>query len=170
MDIRGTLTRAALALALSGLTLAGIAHADSSPTATLSTTGPAAYQGKLTRILVLGPQWSPTVVVKTPPLPAGTYLVNATAGAVIASNDQIVCAVGPSTAPRTNDGIFGTAGNASSGGFIYGTAPIADSWQITTGGTSLDLVCNSFNYGKGTYVGSASITALPVGSLVVTSH
>jgi hypothetical protein len=134
-----------------------------------------AYQGKLTccKNLVLGPQSNPTVLVQTPPLPVGKYLVNAIAGAVIADHDQIVCAVGPSNQPGTNDGIFGSAGNGAGtmgdGGLVYGTAPIADSWQITTAGTSLDLVCNSFNYGLGTYVSSASITALRVGSLTVTS-
>jgi hypothetical protein len=176
MDFRNTVKRTFLALAIAGSTLVGstvapvVANASgTTPTGALAGTSSAAYVGKLTccPTLVLGPQSSPTVVVQTPPLPAGNYLVSAFAGGVIASNDQIVCAIGPSNAPTSNDGIFGTAGNDGTSGFIYGSAPIVDSWTITTAGTSLDLVCNSFNYGKGTYVAGAAISALKVGTLVV---
>lgn len=176
MKTRTTLTCTGLALALLGSTFlvgAGtnsVTKADAS-IVTLAGAAATGYQGKLTccKHLVLGPQWRPTVVVRTPPLPAGKYMVNAIAGAVIAGNDQIVCAVVPSNMlPPGNDGIFGTAGNGSPGP-IYGTAPIADTWEVTTAGTSLVLTCNSFNYGKGTYIGAASITALPVGTLRVSS-
>ncbi len=119
------------------------------------------YQGTLTsQNVVLGPQSDPTVVVQTPPLPAGTYLVTATVPAVISGNDQIVCATVPaSLGISTNDGVFGTAGNGSPGA-IYGTASITDTWRVMTTGDRIDLVCNSFNYGQGTYTGSDSITAL----------
>ena len=119
------------------------------------------YQGTLTsQNVVLGPQSDPTVVVQTPPLPAGTYLVTATVPAVISGNDQIVCATVPaSLGISTNDGVFGTAGNGSPGG-IYGTASITDTWRVMTTGDRIDLVCNSFNYGQGTSTGSDSITAL----------
>lgn len=149
-------------------------QAGASAYVTAAATGPVAYQGKLPccQNLVLGPQSTPTVVVQTPPLPAGKYLVNAIVNASIASNDQIVCAIGPSTQPGSNDGIFGTAGNDGTGtlGLVYGTAAIADAFQITTSGTTLVLSCNAFNFGKGTYASAASITALRVGSLTVSTQ
>jgi hypothetical protein len=120
------------------------------------------YQGTLTsHNVVLGPQSAPTVVAHTPPLPAGTYLVTATVAAVIAGNDQIVCATAPASLGAQNDGVFGTAGNGSPGG-IYGTATITDTWSVRTAGDTINLGCNAFNFGKGTYTGSASITALAV--------
>ena len=117
------------------------------------------YQGKIVdRHIVLGPQSAPTLLVRTPTLPAGTYLVTATVGAVISSHDQIVCAV--SNVLDGNDGVFGTAGNPGTGG-IYGTAAIADTITVRAG-QHLSLGCNSFNYGKGTYAGSAVLEAVPV--------
>ncbi len=127
------------------------------------------YQGTLTgRNVVLGPQSDPTVVARTPPLPAGRYLVTATVAAVISGNDQIVCATAPASLGQQNDGIFGTAGNGSPGG-IYGTATITDTWTVTAGGDTINVGCNAFNYGKGTYTGSASITALAVKGVTKTS-
>jgi len=117
------------------------------------------YQGKIVnQHIVLGPQSNPTLLVKTPRLPAGAYLVTAIAGAVIASHDQIVCAA--SNVPGGNDGVFGTAGNPGTGS-IYGTATMTDTIKVTAG-QRISLCCNSFNYGLGTWAGDAVIEAVPV--------
>jgi hypothetical protein len=117
------------------------------------------YQGKIVnKHIVLGPQYAPTLLARTPALPAGTYLMTVTVGAVIASHDQIVCAV--SNVPHGNDGVFGTAGNPGSGS-IYCTAAITDT-VTESAGQSISVTCNSFSYGHGTYAGSAVVEALPV--------
>lgn len=179
-----TRKRAVLALALLGTTIVAgtdasrvmpAAHAMSLPT---TTSGLEVYQGKLTccQHLALGSVSRPTLVVQTPLLPAGKYLVSAIANAVIADKDQVVCALAPSNQPGTNDGIVGTAGNGAGtmgdGGMIDGTATIADVWQIIMPETSLQLICNtvSTDFSLGTYVSAASITALYVGPLPVTSR
>jgi hypothetical protein len=89
-------------------------------------------------------------------LPAGTYLVTAIVGAVIASHDQIVCAA----YTGGNDGVFGSAGNPGTG-FIYGTATMTDTVKVTAG-QQITVGCNSFNYGQGTWAGEAVIEAVPV--------
>ena len=116
------------------------------------------YQGKVVGgHIVLGPAYAPTVLASTRPLPAGTYLVTATVGAVIASHDQIVCAA---YIPNANDGVFGTAGNPGTGG-IYGTAAMTDTITVSAG-QHISVTCNAFNYGKGTYAGDAVLEAVPV--------
>jgi hypothetical protein len=116
------------------------------------------YQSKIVnQQIVLGPQSDPTVLTSTPPLPSGTYLVTAIAGAVIASHDQIVCAAYPGSG---NDGVFGTAGNPGTG-FIYGTATMTDTVTVTAG-QQINLGCNSFNYGLGTLAAEAVLEAIPV--------
>lgn len=126
-----------------------------SPATTIGTV----YQGKIVnQHIVLGPQSNPTLLTQTPKLPGGTYMVTAIVGAVISSHDQIVCAVAPSG--TGNDGVFGTAGNPGTGG-IYGTATMTETWSVTAG-QRLQLVCNSFNYGLGTYTGDAVLEAVPV--------
>ena len=93
--------------------------------------------------MVLGPQSKPTLVVQTPALPAGSYLVNATVSAVIANHDMIVCYVSPSAGGGGNY-VFGTAGNGAGtkgdGGAIYGTAPIADVVTVKTAGTHIERI------------------------------
>jgi hypothetical protein len=131
-----------------------------------ATRGPVLYQGKRTGLhVVLGPQSNPTHLAETPKLPAGSYEVTTITGAVIASQDQIVCAVG--NVPDGNDGVFGTAGNPGTG-FIYGTATITDTVRVSAG-QRIYLTCNSFNYGKGTWVGSAVVDAIPVSTVESTS-
>jgi hypothetical protein len=170
MTTLSTLKRAALALALAGSTIiAGMGASTALHTAHAATL--TAYVGRLLfdKGVVLGPQSNPTLVVQTPALPAGNYLVNATVSAVIASHDQIVCSVSPSAGGGGNY-VFGTAGNGSGtagdGIGIYGTAPIADVVTVKTAGATLQVMCNSFNVGKGgvsgTAVSTAQITALPV--------
>jgi hypothetical protein len=119
---------------------------------------PAVYQGKtVNQHFVLGPQSSPTLLTSTPRLPAGTYLVTAIAGAVIASHDQIVCAA---YTGADNDGVFGTVGNPGTGS-IYGTATMSDTVKVAAG-QRINVSCNSFNYGLGTWAGEAVIEAIPV--------
>ena len=77
-------------------------------------------------------------------------------GAVIASHYQIVCAA----YPGGNDGVFGTAGNPGTGA-IYGTAPMTDTVHVTAG-QRIQLSCNSFNFGRGTWAGEAVVEAVPV--------
>jgi hypothetical protein len=145
---------AAAAIAVAGSIVPALA-AQTSATAAKATV----YQGKVVnQHAVLGPQSAPTNLVSTRVLPAGKYMVTATVAAVIAPNDQIVCAV--SNVPDTNDGVFGTAGNPASSGGIYGTATITDTITVSAG-QRLWLGCNSFNYGKGTYAGSAVLEAVP---------
>lgn len=118
------------------------------------------YQEKIVnQHVVLGPQSAPTTLISSTRLPAGTYMITATVGAVISSHDQIVCAAGV----NGNDGVFGTAGNPGAGG-IYGTATITDTWTVTAG-QQITLGCNSFNYGKGTYAGSVVLNLVPVNHL-----
>ncbi|CCH78499.1 exported hypothetical protein [Nostocoides japonicum T1-X7] len=136
---------------------AGVAGVQAAKVTKLS----AVYQGKVVnQDMVLGPQSSPTTLTQTAPLPAGTYLVTATVAAVISSHDQIVCAAYPGGG---NDGVFGTAGNPGTGG-IYGTATMTDTVTVTAG-QRIPVVCNSFNYGLGTYAGSAVVEAVPVAAV-----
>jgi hypothetical protein len=161
MTTLSTLKRAALALALAGSTIIGGMGASTAlPTAHAATV--TAYVGRLLccKHVVLGPQSNPTLVVQTPALPAGSYLVNATVSAVIAGNDQIVCYASPSAGGGGNY-VFGTAGNGS-GGAIYGTAPIADVVTVSSAGATLQVMCNSFNSRPDTVAVSAQVTALPV--------
>lgn len=117
------------------------------------------YQGKIVnQHIVLGPQYNPTLLAETPALPAGTYLVTAIVGGTIASHDQIVCAAW--NVAGGNDGVFGTVGNPGTG-FVYGTATMTDTLHVTAG-QQIRLVCNSFNYGLGTYAGDAVVEAVPV--------
>ncbi len=119
------------------------------------------YEAKtVNQHVVLGPQSAPSTLVETAPLAAGTYLVNGTVAAVIASHDQIVCAAYPGGG---NDGVFGTAGNPGTG-LIYGTATLTDTVTVTAG-QRIPMVCNSFNYGLGTWAGSAVLEAVPVKSV-----
>jgi hypothetical protein len=117
------------------------------------------YQGKIVnQHIILGPQSNATLLVRTPALPAGTYLVTAIVGAIIASHDQIVCAA--LNVPNHNQGVFGTAGNPGTGG-IYGTATITDTIHASAG-QHISVTCNSFSFGKGTYAGEAVVEAVPV--------
>ena len=149
---------AAVAALAAGVSLAPTHTATATVKSAAVTKIAAVYQAKtVNQHTVLGPQSSPTTLVQTAPLPAGTYLVTATVAAVISSHDQIVCAAYPGGG---NDGVFGTAGNPGTGG-IYGTATITDTMTVTAG-QRIPLGCNSFNYGLGTYAGSAVLEAVPV--------
>lgn len=112
-----------------------------------------------------------TLIATTPPLPAGTYLVHATANAIIGPNDgHVVCATAP-TSIGGNDGIFGYAGNgALDSGFgpngVYGNATIVDTWTITTPGDTIYLYCWVGNFGQGTYVSQGLIAAERLGKLI----
>lgn len=158
---RGILACAAsAALAFTASTAVPALAARQSVTSTAETA--VVYQGKIVnQDIVLGPSYAPTLLVQTRALPAGSYLVTAAVGAVIASHDQIVCAA--SNVPHANDGVFGTAGNPGTGG-IYGTAAMTDTIRVSAG-QRISVTCNSFNYGKGTYSGSAVIEAVPVASV-----
>lgn len=132
------------------------------PTVSTAVASPTVYQGKITgKDIVLGPQSDPSLLVRTALLPAGTYLVTYSVGAVIASHDQIVCAA--SNVVPGNDGLFGTAGNPGTG-FIYGTATETDTIKVSAG-QRVSVGCNSFNYGKGTWVGAAVVEAVPVAAV-----
>ena len=159
--------KTAVTIGLSALTTAtvigGAANA-ATPSTTTMINRPTVYQSKqVNQNLLLGPQWAPSTLTKTAPLPAGTYLITGIVGAVISSHDQIVC----STQVSGNDGVFGTAGNPGTGG-IYGTATMTDTLTVTTGQV-LSLVCNSFNYGLGTYATTAVIEAVPVATVIKSS-
>lgn len=146
---------AAATAALAGSIVPALAQQTAATTAKATTV----YEAKIVnQRVVLGPQSAPTTLVSTGVLPAGKYLITATVAAVIASQDQIVCAV--SNVPDTNDGVFGTAGNPGTSGGIYGTATMTDTVQVSAG-QSLWLGCNSFNFGKGTYAGGAVLEAVP---------
>jgi hypothetical protein len=147
-------------------TAIGLAASIAAPALAIGQPAPAArthlrtvHQSKIVnQDIVLGPQSSPTLLIQTARLPAGTYLITAIVGASIASHDQIVCAT--SNVPHGNDGVFGTAGNPGTGG-IYGTATMTDTIQVTTG-QRISVTCNSFNYGLGTAANTAVVEALPV--------
>ena len=153
-----TLIACAAAAAAIGLAAGAAAPAlAATPALSATATLPAVYQGKIVgQHIVLGPQSNPTLLTQTPRLPAGTYLVTAIVGAVIASHDQIVCAA----YPGGNDGVFVTAGNPGTGA-IYGTAPMTDTVHVTAG-QRIQLSCNSFNFGRGTWAGEAIVEAVPV--------
>jgi hypothetical protein len=154
--VAGTAAVAAIAALIAG---AGPAFAGRQQPAHPAWSAPAVYQGKITGVdIVLGPQSDPTLLVRTPPLPAGRYLVTYAVSAVIASHDQIVCAA--SNVPAGNDGVFGTAGNPGTGG-IYGTAASTDTITVRAG-QRISVTCNAFNYGKGTWAGNAVLEAVPV--------
>lgn len=160
-----TQTRKLIACAAAATTVALAASIAAPALASTSAQSPATtigtvYQGKIVnQNVVLGPQSNATLLTQTPKLPAGAYLVTAIAGAVISSHDQIVCAAFPSG--TGNDGVFGTAGNPGTGG-IYGTATMTDTVHVTAG-QRIQLFCNSFNYGLGTYASDAVVEAVPVG-------
>jgi hypothetical protein len=123
--------------------------------------------------LVLGPQYQPTLVVQTPALPKGQFAVHAVVGMVTGTNDQTGCAVSPSSNPASNDGIFGTTGNGSSatygGSPVYGNAVIEDIVTVPQRGDTLQIWCNAFNYGHGSYAGAASIVAQQIGATDITT-
>jgi hypothetical protein len=137
---------------------------------------PGAYQGALRNAtLTLGAQAHPTLVVSTPRLPAGNYLVTYSVSAVMGPTrggaENVVCGATPTAAPH-NDGLFGVAGNGSqtsgdgpSG--VYGSAAQTDIIRIATR-TRVRVWCNSGTGTAGTYVSGASITALRVGTVVTT--
>jgi hypothetical protein len=150
---------ATAALGIAGLgastsLLGGAAHAS----------GVSWYEGKLVNShLVLGPQATPSLVVRTPALPAGNYAVHSVVGMVTGTNDQTVCALSTSANPAGNDGVFGTTGNGSNASFggspVYGNAVMDDIVNVPAKGDTIQVWCNAFNYGHGSYAGSASIVA-----------
>lgn len=135
------------------------ALAANGPTAGLTGTPAVVYQGKIVnKHIVLGPQYAPTLLARTPALPAGTYLVTVTVGAVIASHDQIVCALSKCRTATT-----GSSGQPATPAPGASTAPAAITDTVTArAGQPISVTCNSFNYGHGTYVGSAVVEAFPV--------
>jgi hypothetical protein len=134
-------------------------------------TGVTVYQGDIkNQSIVLGPQSKPTHIVDTPPLPAGTYLVSYSVGFVIGRLDNAVCAATPASSPG-NDGVFGVAGNGATesgtgAAGIYGNGVAFDTIRITHPNDRISIFCNSANE-KGTYVGGATIVAIPVQKLVI---
>jgi hypothetical protein len=107
--------------------------------------------------------------VRTPPLPAGNYLVHYSVGAVLGPNDNLVCSGGP--ASRGNDGLFATAGNGAKesgtgAGGVYGTAVMTDTFTRVRAGERVVVSCNVGHFGQGTYVAGASIVALEVGTIL----
>ena len=150
-------------MVVAGVTVAALAASASAAIAgtNFTTTGsgsPVVYHAGITnQHLVLGPQSSPTTLVVTPPLKAGSYSVAYQVGVVMGGNDQVVCAAWIQNDPtgNTNDGVFGTAGNGSPGG-IYGSARAVDVIRVQAG-QQISLGCNSFNFGHGTYAGEAQL-------------
>jgi hypothetical protein len=151
------------------------------PTGDTGATGPAGpagsgqptvYQGDIkNQSIVLGPQSNSTHIVDTPPLPVGTYLVSYSVGVVLGPLDNAVCAAAPASTPHGNDGVFGVAGNGATesgtgAGGIYGNGVAFDTITITTPNDRISIYCNSANE-KGTYVGGATIVAIPVQNLVI---
>lgn len=136
--------------------------AKSSAASPAATTGPTVYQGKVVATdILIGPAAHPTLLVETPKLPAGTYLITSYASAIIGSHDEIVCAA--SNLPHENDGVFGSASNPGSG-FFYGTASTTDTIKVSAG-QKISLSCGAVHYGKDTWVGAAVVEALPVGKV-----
>ena len=136
---------------------------------------PTVYQGDVkNRVLVLGPQSDPTHIVDTPPLRAGGYLVSYSVGFVLGPADDAVCAAGLKSEPGSNDGVFGVGGNGATdsgigAGGVYGNGVALDAITVTRSGDQISVSCNSGQGDKGTYVGSATIVAVPVQN-IVTNH
>ncbi len=178
LTIRRLLSILAL-LATAGLAT-GIAYAAQSGALTTGTTTvtPAGhpevyqdvYQGfARDKNIPLGLQSTPTQVLTTPALPAGTYLIHYSIGVVIGPSDNIVCEAAPLSGGPGNDGIFGGAGNgASESGTgpagIYANAASVDVWKTTKPGDQIAVWCNHTNANGGSYAGGGSIIATPVGT------
>jgi hypothetical protein len=130
------------------------------------------YQGDIkNRSIVLGPQSNPTHIVDTPPLPVGTYLVSYSVGFVLGRLDNGVCAAAPASTPHGNDGVFGVGGNGATesgtgAAGIYGNGVAFDTITITQPNDRISIYCNSANE-RGTYVGGATIVAIPVRKLII---
>jgi hypothetical protein len=104
---------------------------------------------------------SPTVIVKTPQLPAGNYAViaslNVTNGGYGGSS---VCWTTPDSAGSNNtDQVRVEA-------FLSQELSINDIWHVTNAQDSIDLVCNST--GTGTANG-ATITVFPLSNVTQTT-
>jgi hypothetical protein len=133
---------------------------------------PVVYETKVAccQTIVLGSAQNATLIATTPPLPAGTYLVHAVTNAVIGPSDgHVTCATAP-TMVGGNDGIFGYSGNGatdsgSGPNGVYGSNVILDTWTITSEDT-IYLYCWVGNFGQGTYVSQAVITAERLARLV----
>jgi hypothetical protein len=156
-----------ICLAVFGL----VGHSGAASSAAAVPQHPVVYETKLPCCQTIVLSSFGTLLVTTPPLQVGTYLVHATANAVIGPNDgHVVCATAP-TSVGGNDGIFGYAGNAvPDSGYgpngVYGNAVIIDTWTITTQGDTIYLYCWVGNSGAGTYVSQALIAAERLGNLI----
>ena len=71
-----------------------------------------------------------------------------------------MCAAWKTPDVNTNDGVFGTAGNPGTGS-VYGTATMTDVISVN-GNQRISVVCNAFNYGRGTTAGDTVINAVRV--------
>ena len=96
-------------------------------------------------------------VVRTPPLPAGTYLVSATELAAVDTNDDVYCYI------QSVRGTYGTAsygayGPASS--YQWATFSVNDSLTVSAG-DQIALNCSDYNADSYTYSYNATITAIP---------
>jgi hypothetical protein len=97
--------------------------------------------------------------------------VSYSVGFVLGPNDNAVCAAGPASVPASNDGVFGVGGNgaaesATGPGGVYGNGVALDTITLTTANDRISVYCNSGHPSQGTYVGGATIFAIPVGSVV----
>jgi hypothetical protein len=101
----------------------------------------------------------------------GTYLVTYSVGFVMGPADNAVCAAGLASAPASNDGVFGVGGNGATesgtgAGGIYGNGVATDTLTVSQANDRVSIYCNSQGGTKGTYVGGATIVAIPVGNVV----
>lgn len=154
------------------------ARGPAGPAGARGPTGPAGgagftvYQGDVkNQSIVLGPQSSPTHIVDTPQLPIGTYFVSYSVGFVLGRLDNAVCAAAPASTPHGNDGVFGVGGNGATesgtgAAGIYGNGVAFDTIRITQPHDRISIYCNSANE-NGTYVGGATIIAIPAQTLVI---
>lgn len=139
------------------------AHDAAAPVITTGTGNPVVYHTvqACCQTITLGDQSNPTHLGDTPPLNAGSYLVQYSVNATLGVNDSIVCAAAPVL--NGNDGVFGTTGNGGNGN-PYGTATAVDTITVTKGQT-IGLTCNVAGPNPGTYVSSWSLTAMKIGTL-----
>ncbi len=105
-----------------------------------------------------------TLVVKTPPLPAGKYHISYNVGLSIGEHNNVVCGLHSSLG--VFNPMFGGAGNPGTGS-IYGDAGANEYVEVTNANEQIEITCNKTSSSTVVDAGLATVTAEKVGTLVV---
>jgi hypothetical protein len=167
-----------IGMCIGAIAMAGGGIAFSVGQAQAATTSPVTYQVQRNgQNLVLGPQSQPSLVLRSKPIPEGTYLVQAEVGVVMGpatgpgGQEGVVCAVGTTSPGDVVDSLFGGSGNGSSTSGTgpngtYGSVDMIGTVRINAPGDHLVVHCNSTQGTQGTYTGQAQLLATRTNALL----